>query len=67
MVARWLNGQGVPAPKGGKRWRDETVRELARNEVYIAPGNAAHEPIVGRRMWNQAQRELDKRTRRGPD
>jgi hypothetical protein len=62
MVARWLNSQDVPAPKGGSQWRDATVRTIARNHVYISPGNAVHEPLVGRRMFNAAQRALDKRT-----
>lgn len=63
MVAQWLNGQGVLAPQGGKKWRDATVRTIARNDAYISPGNAAHEPLIGKRMWNTAQRQLDARTR----
>jgi DNA invertase Pin-like site-specific DNA recombinase len=63
MTARWLNSQAIPAPKGGKEWRDATVRGIARNPVYIAKGNAIHEPLIGRRRWNQAQRALDLRTR----
>jgi site-specific DNA recombinase len=63
MVARWLNGQGVLAPQGGKKWRDATVRGIVRNPVYIASGNATHEPLVGRRMFNTAQRALAARAR----
>ena len=47
----------------GDRWRDRIIRLIARNDAYISPGNSVHEPLIGRRMFNQAQRELDKRTR----
>jgi DNA invertase Pin-like site-specific DNA recombinase len=77
-VCRWLDGEGVLAPGGGKWW-PKSVGKLVRNPTYQGlrcaqdPETGAYsevlhrcEPVVPGDVWKAANARLDARPRRGP-
>ena len=67
MVARSLNGAGIPT-QIGKRWTPQAVRVIVANLAYCGERYSvkkAHPPIVSRRLFNQAQAALATRARAG--
>ena len=60
-IARTLEAEGVPSPKGGGLWCHYTVRKILFNPVYtglIRSGGklweGSHEPIIDRETWDKA-------------
>jgi len=57
-IARELNRDGIPSPRGG-RWVSKVVRGILANPAYAGERygvKGAHAAIVSRRAWNAAQR-----------
>jgi DNA invertase Pin-like site-specific DNA recombinase len=64
-IARALNRDGIPGPTGGE-WNRQTVRNVITNPAYAGERygvKKAHEPIVSRRVWNEAQKALETRSK----
>jgi hypothetical protein len=38
----------------GRKWSAAGIKEIASNAVYLGNGN--HQPIISKRLFNQAQR-----------
>ncbi len=59
-VARALRANRVPAPQG-RRWSASLVKRVVGDRVYLGNvygAKGSHPAIVGRRLWNAAQRVL---------
>jgi site-specific DNA recombinase len=64
-IAKALNRDGLPGPRGGA-WNRTAVRGIVENVSYYGQRYSvkrAHPAIVSRRLWNEANAELAKRSR----
>lgn len=69
-IARDLTERGIPAPRGGRRWDQQSIRQIVTNVAYtgylIAPGGervrGQWEPLVDETTWNAAQAVMANRT-----
>jgi hypothetical protein len=66
-IARRLNRDGIPPPRGGANgWSEAGVRLILRNPAYCGERHnikRAHPAIVSKRAWNEAQAALNARAR----
>lgn len=69
-IARWLESEGVPAPRGGRRWSASRVLDLIRSETYCGTFEQSVEgvtykvecpAIVSRETWEAAQAVISDR------
>lgn len=68
QIAQALNEAGVP-PRHADRWSGNMIRLILRNPVYVGDvrykgrivATDAHEPLIDRATWGEAQRLLDGR------
>jgi site-specific DNA recombinase len=69
-IARDLTGRGIPSPRSGGAWDQQSIRQIAINVAYtgylIAPGGervrGQWEPLVDESTWNAAQAVMANRT-----
>lgn len=61
-VAGFLTDRGVVGPYGAGTWTQGAAKSLIENRVYLGEARsgrfvnvAAHEPLVGRQLWEQCQ------------
>jgi site-specific DNA recombinase len=65
-IARDLNAEQVPSPRGGA-WNRKVIGDVLRNPAYVGELHGvknAHPAIVSRRLWNAANEALRARARR---
>jgi hypothetical protein len=66
-----MDTQGIP-PRRGKQWTNRAVETIVRNRAYLGEAYygehrnpTAHEPIVGRDLFEAAQQARGRRPARG--
>lgn len=64
-IAERLNNEGVPAPRGAKRWHQSTVRYVLKNAAYTGRTKHKHDlyeggypAIIPHSLWARVQEQL---------
>ena len=55
-IAVWLSNEGIPAPRGGFRWSENTVRDILKNSVYA-------DDLISRELYETVQERFDSKTK----
>lgn len=69
-ICRILTGRGITTPRGGEKWNQQTIRQIAVNPAYagflVAPDGTwvrgSWEPLVSEALWRQVQAVMANRT-----
>ena len=51
-IAVWLSNEGIPTPRGGSRWSENTVRDILKNSVYA-------DDLISRELYETVQERFD--------
>ena len=55
-IAVWLNNEGIPTPRGGSRWSENTVRDILKNSVYA-------DDLISRELYERVQERFDSKVK----